>query len=107
MNKRLPIPLVIAIVVAVVGVCAYIYSRLPIGPVAPPVAKGANRPPPGMRAHKNAMAKAAQGAKDKQATSDASAKSGDEKGADTGGAKKDTGKRDDAGDGASPSAAAG
>lgn len=63
MKKRIPWYVAVLIVVVVIAICGFIYTRLPIVPTAPPQPKGSNRPPAGLRAHKNATVKAAQSKK--------------------------------------------
>ena len=52
MKKKISPIAAIVIVLVVLAVCGIVYSKLPIAPTAPPVAKGANRPPPGTKVAK-------------------------------------------------------
>ena len=60
MKKRVPWYVAVLAVLIVIGVSAFVYSSLPIVPTVPPQPKGSNRPPAGLRANKNALAKAAE-----------------------------------------------
>jgi hypothetical protein len=59
MKKRVPWYVALLVVLIVIGVSAFVYSRLPIVPTVPPQPKGSNRPPPGTHEHKIAGDKAA------------------------------------------------
>ncbi|MHB8636518.1 MAG: hypothetical protein ACYC96_08600 [Fimbriimonadaceae bacterium] len=52
MQKRVSVPISGLIVLIVLAICGYVYTRLPIGPnINPMMPKGSNKPPGGLGKH--------------------------------------------------------